>query len=399
MKILFQTYWGIDDGLTQSTVYPNISQLAELPNVSKIILSTIERDGHKVNYTGPINSKIFHNPRYSKKLPISVLNKIFDFIFFSISLIKICKKEKIDYIIGRGALAGALSLIVGKITKIPVVVESFEPHAQYMLESGVWSKKGLKYKFGTYWENKIKKDSYRLITVSNNYKNKLISQGIKNEKIEVVPCCVNILSFKYNIEDRLKTRLSIGINNSEKVGIYVGKFGGIYYDIEAFDIFAMSRKLFNNNLFLIILTPENIDEVRNKLKKVNFPLEKVFIDKVAHYEVPRYLSAADFAFSTIKPAPSRIYCSAIKNGEYWASGLPILMTEGVGDDTEIILNEGGGFIFNVEKNNLEQSLQNLKNYLEKFNREDMYHKIYPLALKHRNFEISKNVYKKIFGNN
>ena len=399
MNILFQTYWGIDEGLTQSTVYPNISQLAELPNVNKIILSTIERDGHKVNYTGPINSKIFHNPRYSKNLPISVLNKIFDFIYFSISLIKICKKEKIDYIIGRGALAGALSIIVGKITKTPVVVESFEPHAQYMLESGVWSKKGLKYKFGSYWENKIVQNAKFVITVSNNFKTLLVKAGTPESKVEVVPCCVDLNHFKFDKVNRNKLREKLDIHEITKLGIYVGKFGALYHDLEAYKIFKKVLEIFNEDFFLIILTPDNKENVRQNLLDVNFPETKFFINKVPHNEVPYYLSAADFSFALQTPKHSNLYLSPIKNGEYWANGLPILSTEGVGDDDEIIKNEGVGFCYDHRKEeSLVQAIESIKKLIYSQSRELLFEKIFETAVKHRNFEISKNVYKKIFGN-
>lgn len=73
----------------------------------------------------------------------------------------------------------------------------------------------------------------------------------------------------------------------------------------------------------------------------------MFVTKPVHLEVLDYLSAADFTFATVKSAPCRLFCSAIKIGEYWASGLPILPTPGVGDDSAISEAEGGGAVFGL----------------------------------------------------
>ena len=65
------------------------------------------------------------------------------------------------------------------------------------------------------------------------------------------------------------------------------------------------------------------------------------ITNLPHSEVPDYLSVSDFAFATINPSPCRLFCSAIKIGGYWASGLLELVTPGVGDDLAITEAEGG----------------------------------------------------------
>ena len=54
-------------------------------------------------------------------------------------------------------------------------------------------------------------------------------------------------------------------------------------------------------------------------------------------------------FVIIKPAPCRLSCSAIKIGEYWANGLPVLLTPSVGDDSAIIAAENGGTVFDLSQ--------------------------------------------------
>ena len=127
------------------------------------------------------------------------------------------------------------------------------------------------------------------------------------------------------------------------------------------------------------------------------PESNFFIDKVPHQEVPAYLSAADFAFSTVRPSPSKKFCSAVKNGEYWANGLPILTTDGIGDDTSIIrIEKKGGAIFDLSKNNLLEALRDLNKLLHNSSREELNVSICGLAEKHRNFKSAHVFYDKIF---
>jgi len=42
MNIIFLSYWGIDDDLTVSTVFPHLRLLQQMPQVHKIMLITVD---------------------------------------------------------------------------------------------------------------------------------------------------------------------------------------------------------------------------------------------------------------------------------------------------------------------------------------------------------------------
>jgi hypothetical protein len=172
----------------------------------------------------------------------------------------------------------------------------------------------------------------------------------------------------------------------------VGKFGSIYYDKEAFDLYRHAFDFFGDSFRLIILSGDNHAEIISKLQAAQIDLRKVTVRKVPHHEVCEYLSAADFAFSTIKPVPSRLYCSPIKNGEYWANGLPILIERGIGDDSLIIETEGGGVI--LETDHIKKSFQQLRELLTT-GREALAGSISVIAHKHRRMQIVRDTYQKM----
>jgi hypothetical protein len=141
------------------------------------------------------------------------------------------------------------------------------------------------------------------------------------------------------VRQAIRKQLSIPAN--AYVGIYVGKFGGTYYREEAFILF---EKLFKSepDLRIIILSPDPKEKILKQIQKFSVPMESFSILSVKHPEVPDYLSAADFAFSFHYPTKVSFYFSPIKNGEYWACGLPIIISENIGDDSDIVKKENIG---------------------------------------------------------
>ena len=89
------------------------------------------------------------------------------------------------------------------------------------------------------------------------------------------------------------------------------------------------------------------------------------MSKVQHKAIRDFLTAADFAISTIKSVPAMAHCSAIKHGEYWAADLPILATLETGDDAEIIRDKDGGVVMNISDSLSEMKLSGLQACIRK----------------------------------
>ena len=399
MRILFLGYWGLHDGLTTSTVFPHLRLLQERPDVAAVRLVTIERGAEaqaELTFApGFAADKISFEPLRSRPSGNVILNKIEDFTRFPRELVKQVAAFKPDFILARGSPAGALAYLVWQKMKLPFYVESFEPHADYMLESGVWRRYDPRYLFQQYWETKQKQLALGLMPVAENYRQQLIKEGVPAGRIVTVPCSVNADAFAFEAAARARVRQHLGWPAAAVVGVYVGKFGSIYYDEEAFAVFRAAVDFFGDGFRLIILTPDALDEVQTKLVAAGLTAGQVFVTKAAHQEVPDYLSAADFAFATIKPAPCRLFCSAIKIGEYWASGLPVLLPEGIGDDSDIIRQEGGGAIFNLDRPvSVPEALASVARQIAQPGyRQQVQH----LAERHRSIKRCRSAYVHFFG--
>ena len=394
MRILYATYWGVNEGLSVATSQPNLRLLCAHEKVEKVDYVTIERNSKVIK---PIKTafdelKVNWKPIYSKNYKIHFLNKINDIFLIRKFLLNLVKANNYDIIIFRGAIMAMFAYWVKKHTNAKVGLESYEPHAAYMLESGVWKASSLFYKAQLYYEKLIKQSADFLTTVTENYKQYLIdNEQVKKDKINVSPCWVQLDKFRFNPTQREKLRADLGWQNAT-VGIYVGKFGSIYYDEEAFDLFKAAFDFFPD-FRLILLSPDDANSLKMKLERVKISIEKTFIKLATHEEIPSFLSAADFAFSPIKVAPVRRFCSPIKDGEYWACGLPIIIPDGVGDDSDIIKKEGGGAVIDIHnpqsvRNGLEIIAQTIKN-------ENYREEIRTIAVQHRDKNWQEKAYQEL----
>lgn len=389
MKIMYLSYWGLEEGLTQSSVLPHLHVLAGKSYVSQIIFLTVERGGEEVKMADE-GDKITHFPLYSKNLPIGLVNKISDFILFRNEMIRQVRAHGIDKVICRSSLAGAIGYLVFRKTGIPFIVESFEPHADYMLDARVWSRYGLKYLFQKYWEYKVIVYAQDVVTVSRHYSDHLASTYRK--AFHTFGCAVDQRQFAFDPPARDRMRRQLGFEDHHLVGIYVGKFGSLYYDEDAYGIFRRALDFFGSSFRLVILTPASSDEVYARLTQHGIPRDLVTVDLVPHSRVPDYLSASDFAFSMVRPAPVRLFCSPIKDGEYWANGLPILSAEGIGEDSEIIRTEDGGAVFSENLGDLEAALSHIQDLVQGNERAG---RIAAIAAKYRSFEPLDMLYDQV----
>ncbi len=348
MNILFISNWGVNDGLSKATIYPHLQILQDKHEVTKVLLVTMERTESikDIKFHLPFdNIKIEHHPFNAAPVEASIHKKMLDYVRIPRSIKKWFKSKNIDLIIARGTPAGAIAYKLYKKTKTPFLVESFEPHAEYMFDSGVWSKSDPRYIFQKKWENSQIENATGLMPVSNNYKEELIKRAVSENRIYVVPCSADMTVFNFSEATREKVRNECNIQLDEVVGIYVGKFGGMYLKEEAIKLFKSAQTFFGQKFRLVILSPQPAEQIKNLLKAAFENQDAVIIKSVNQKEVANYLNAADFAFATYKPGETKKHLSPIKIGEYWACGLPVVLTKGVGDDSDIIESEGGGILF------------------------------------------------------
>jgi glycosyltransferase involved in cell wall biosynthesis len=180
------------------------------------------------------------------------------------------------------------------------------------------------------------------------------------------------------------------------VGVYAGKFGDFYLEDEIFELIKIAFRFWDDKLHILLLSNIEFQQLEEFCKKYDLDNTHFTLINSSYKMMPQYLSVADFAISPYKPAPSKRYCTPIKNGEYWAIGLPIIITTGVSIDSDIVQQNAVGYVLeNLSVPEYEKIIQKIDELLNG-DREELRTRIRRIAEEKRNFSIAENIYQQIY---
>lgn len=399
-NILVLTYWSFNDPLIQSYTLPYIKIiLSKLPSASKIHILCLEQE----LYQGDV-LKTTQEIELLRKYGINVIRKkyvkfglkaIFNWILLLVSLSKIILVRRIDYIHTWCTPPGVFGVLLAYIWNRKLILDSYEPHAESMVENLQWERSSMAYKILFYFEKLQTKMADSIIGTTQgmlDYAKNKYDYEIKN--FFVKPACVNLDQFEYT--EMRNEKLVEDLDFEDKiVMLYTGKFGGIYFDKEIFDFVKEAADYFGKKIFrALILSNISEDELNSYCKKVGIDRDLIVLRFVSHYEIQDYMNIADFAICPVKPIPTKRYCTPIKNGEYWAMGLPVVIPRNISDDSEIISKHEIGYVLNdMTKTEYKYALEQIDKLL---NTENISSKIRSIAVKYRGLNIADKVYSKIY---
>lgn len=398
-NILVFTQWSFKDALVQTYTLPYVDIIREIvPKDQKIFLVTAEQQ-----HIALINDEtIAINKEWEKKnmqlLPEPYkrfgLKKMLAAIGNLAKLIRTIKKEKIKTIHAFCTPAGSIAYMLSRFTGAELVIDSYEPHAESMVENGTWKKDGAAYKILFSLEKKQTQRAKALIATTAGMKQYALDRyGVAIKNFFVKPACVDLQKFSPS-EKNDSLLKELGLEN-KIVCVYAGKLGGIYLKEEVFDLIKLCYDRWKEGFRFLMLTNASQEEIGMEIKRVGLPDHIIIRKFVFHHDVPGYLSLGDFAINPVKPVPTKKYCTSIKDGEYWAMGLPVVIPPRISDDSAIIEKENTGVVVDFsDKTELAHSIDKIEGLLKRKN--ELKEKIRQIAIKYRSYEIAKSIYKEIY---
>lgn len=287
-----------------------------------------------------------------------------------------------------GAIGYLLSVFTGK----KLVLDSFEPHAETMVEGNTWKKNSFAYKLLFKLEKLQLERASEVVCAAGGMMNHAQKvYGVTKHRHFVKPACVDLDLFSGTAaSDELKKELNL----KDVVCVYPGKFGGIYLEQEVFEFLKVAYDYWKGNFSVLLLTSHTDAEILNYADRAGLPAAAIVKRFVPHSQVPAYMALGSFGLCPVKPLPSKAFCTPIKNGEFWAMGLPVVITKNISDDSRIIREENAGY----ELNELStEEYQNAARAIDRLLKSpDHRTRIKTLASKYRSFEIAEKIYAAIY---
>lgn len=386
------TYWGLEDALVQAYTLPYLRIIRKLlPKGSSIHLVTLERSGRRPGRL--LEEDIYH---YSFPLHPFGLRAMMATIGTLSRLKKIVRDKKITTIHTWCTPAGGLGWRLSRKTGLPLVLDSFEPHAEAMVETGAWKFDSLAYKILFYLEKKqVHHAKWRIGVVEAMKTYAKEKYGYSGGNFLVKPACIDLERFTPAARKNPGLMKALGLEG-KIVCVYAGKFGGLYLREEAFTFFRKGFDHWDDHFRVLLLTSTPQEEIDALCRDAGIDPARVIRKFVPHGEMPAYLGLGDFAFSAFRPVPSRRCCTPIKDGEYWAMGLPVVIPNGISDDSKLIHETKAGVVlYSLSDQALAEAVNKMDNMLQA-DKAGIEEKARSLAVKHRNFKIAEDIYRKIY---
>lgn len=401
-KVLVLTYWGYKEGLISNFTIPYLQLLHEVDPTMDLFLFTLNKREQQLSAEDLSNANQELAKLNTKLLAFNYnrfgLKALVQMAFLIPKLAWFIRKEKITHLHCFCTPAGAIGYLLKLFCKVTLILDSFEPHAESMVESKVWKENGLAYNILFYLEKKQTKAADYIVSLTEGMR--AYSQekyGISIKNFDVKPSCIN--TSKFDNPDFIKNGPFLQKLKLEDkiIGLYAGKFGGLYLEEETFDLIKTAYNQWGTQFQMLILGNNSYEYIQEKARSKSIPLDIITKIFATEKELPYYFGAADFALTPVKPIPSKRYCSPIKNGEYWLIGLPVIITKNISDDSDIIHSENIGYVL---QNLCAEEYQNAIDWVDRFlkseNKEAVKNDIRALGVELRSMDRAKAIYKKIY---
>ncbi len=398
-NILVLTYWSLPDALIQTYTLPYLRLMQKhLPAGSTIYLQTLEKDSavlkERTRYKEEL-AKIgiawmpypYHPFGWRAMLSwIGMLPGLALFVF----------RRRIGVIHCWAMPSGSIGYMLSLLTGRPLVIDSYEPHAEAMVENGTWTRRSLAFRILFFFERlQTQRATYLIAANEKMVEYAQRKYGKPSAPVLVKPACVDLDQFTPAKAKNARLLQEMGLED-KIVCVYAGKFGGIYLDREVFDFLAVAHQFWGSRFRVLLLTNHADEEIDHYCAEAGLDREILVVRFVAHREIPIYLGLGDFALTPVKPVPTKRYCTPIKDGEYWAMGLPVVIPRGISEDSDIIETQGIGAVLDAfDPEAYRKAVQKIDEQLKQG--QPLGARIRQIAGRFRGYALADSVYAKVYG--
>jgi glycosyltransferase involved in cell wall biosynthesis len=401
-NLLALTYWSYKDALVQSAVLPYLRMMRRaLPAGSEIFLLTAEqphlrmseeerRQADEKLAAEGVRLVTVDYTRFGARAAARLLGLV-------LRLLRLCLAERVRHLHAWGPTAGGVGYFLSKLTGLPLVLDSYEPHAESMIEVGWWTRESKAFKLMFGLEGLQSRRARAAIATTRGVRDYAREKyGAEFERFYVKPATVDLERFSPERAHDAEFAKELGLEG-KLVCVYAGKVGGIYLERELFDFFQAAAEHWGERFRVLMLTDAPPARVRELAAASGLGPEVVTAKFVEFRDVPRHMALGDFAVNPVRPVPTKRYCTSVKDGEYWAMGLPVVITPDIGDDSRIIReNRIGAVVEAFTPEAYARAVKEIDGLLNGEPRAELRARIRAVADRERNVKNAEGIYRELY---
>lgn len=305
------------------------------PRINSIVDILVER-GHEVSVAASFAAdtrKVLQILKCNRILPLNNVsrldkNKMKKYLFLHplniYRVIHEAMKSKPDVIIAHNSIAGLAAILAKRTAKSLVVVDMTDLIFEYLssYDEHAWASQ--LQAVGEKVENKVVRESDRIITISQTMKKTLVQKGAEHEKIDVVYDGVKTEVFRPRRKEAtmLRKRYADGIEN---VIMHHGVIDPQDHPEILVDAASEVIKEHPNTVFWLVGSGAAIPSIKEKSRRNGLEKHFFFSGWIPFRNVPAFISACDVGLVILPDISSARIRVTLKGFEYWACEKPIVV--------------------------------------------------------------------------
>ena len=348
IRTLYISYDGLLEPLGQSQILPYLEGLSgkgvtfilltfEKPGDMALRSVTWERTVARLEAAGIEWVSLSYHKR-----PI-LLSTLYDVACGAARALCLARRYRAQLLHVRSTVPAVMALPSRWLLRCPLLFDIRGFWADERVEGGIW-RRGIVYRVAKQIEWLLYRNADGVVSLTQAGKH--VVEGLpavagRGIPVEVIPTCVDTDRFTPKIRNEA-LMMQAGFEG-KVVFTFLGSVGTWYALDLTLDFFRVVCPEIPNAAFLFIVRGTG-DELQAQLKPSGLAMQSLVLPEVAHEQVPSWLSIASVGTAFSRPTPSNTARFPTKIGEYLASGLPVVVSAGLGDCDHLIETERVGVI-------------------------------------------------------
>jgi glycosyltransferase involved in cell wall biosynthesis len=257
--------------------------------------------------------------KYHKGLPLAAT--AFDCLCGVLAGIWITLRHRPRVVHSRASIPAVIALTLSRLCGLKFLYDADSRLSDEYADNGHWTRDSLAYRLTSWFERKARDSADSIVTLTERLRGDFLDRLNVQVPITVIPCCVALES----------------------------KYGPRYLLDEMLGFFRSCRAAMDNRSRLLIVTGDSACLFHEAAGSVGLARDDYSVLSASHDQIADWLSAADVGLAFIRSAECERGSSPVKIGEYLAVGLPVVVTSGIGDYSELIETYKAGVVVDQQQ--------------------------------------------------
>ena len=340
---LYLAYWSLQDPLCQSQSLPYLRDLAAAGHRSVLVTWEQPRyrfdpDAEKREQVRLAASGILWHP-LTYHAGASLRANALDLWQGVLAGLRLCARHGLRLVHARGSIAAIVGAVVATLSGRTFLFDADSPISEEYADTGHWRRESLACRLTRRGEAYALGRADAIVTLSERRAREMSQARRHAVPVTAIPCCVDVDRFTGAAASRDERRDRLGAGE-RRVLVYLGKLGPRYLTTELFRFAAAVSRA--HDVMVLVLSQDVAEPFERQAAAAGLDPSSVRIMTAAPDDVPAWLSACDAGLAFVNPTPVERASSPIKVAEYLASGMPVVITPGIGDFSGRLDEEGVG---------------------------------------------------------